>query len=178
MYSILHGKKFPIQYIKIAGIILFFIFAFFSGNQIGNNLLARKKGITEVASPAQSNVPSSIAMPFAKGLPKAPSADASDAEKASFAVIIHQTAKMVTSAHIGKNCVLDPLIIRTIENQEFTFINEDTSMHRIVIGTSNIEVGSRQRKVITARFQNGTGIYGVACDDITAGFMEIAPKEK
>ena len=175
MRNTFFSKKNSTTYIKIAGIILFFGFTFFAGNRIGNFLLTKKY---QQVAPGESNAPSSSCCPSIAGLPKVPSPEASDAEKSSFAIQVHQVAQAVTSVHVRKTCALDPSVIRAAEGNKLTFANDDEVMHRLGIGLSNIEIASKEQKTINAQFQNGAGIYGIACDGATVGFIEVTPKGK
>ena len=173
-------KKIPATYLRVIIIVLFFFVAFFTGNRIGNKILSGKTPpIDDLLTNENNTSPSSLPKIIeAAGLPKAPPPNASDSEKSSFSRIVHEKAETSTAVTINKNCTLTPNLIRVPEGSQLTFYNKDMTLHRVVIGIDATEIKQNEKKIITAQFMNGAGIYGIVCDDTASGFIDVEPKKK
>lgn len=93
-----------------------------------------------------------------------------------FAAAIENIGKAADRLEVNPDCTLSPPVVRVREALPFTFKNKDTAEHQITILSEKVLVPAQGEETIVAQFEN-PGIFGIGCDGLEVGYMEIVEIE-
>lgn len=170
---------------QLLGTAALILVALVLGNVVGNFVLSgqrEKPEEVEEAQAPQEQTPEATGSAMIINIGgkelKVPREDASDAEKGEFSRTIISMAVEADSIEIGKDCSFSPEVVRVVEGTNVTLSNADESDHTISIVDSVVNISSGGKESLEAKFSNGIGLYGVACDGTAMkGFIEVVVGE-
>lgn len=72
-----------------------------------------------------------------------------------------------------KNCKTTPTVAKIALSKDFEIQNKDSNKHTLVIFNKSYEIQAGGKISIKADFGKGVGFYGIQCDGVESGYINI-----